>query len=249
MKRTERRHLKENVLARTIADVRDYIEPRGGQIRLLLGIVAVLVLAALLISFVRQRSESQAQQLLAEAMVALNARVIPAEATGADDLPAAAALGATGAFTTEADKLEAALPKLEAAANTYPDTEAGITARYHLAGALAALGRNEEAIAAFNEVIDRAGEESLYRRMARLGLADAQAHAGQLDTAIESWKQLAAEAGEELPADFILIKLARAYAASGNVDEARKTFMQIVDEYPGSPLASDARTEMESLQG
>lgn len=249
MKRTERRHLKENPLARIIADIRDYVEPRSGQLRLVLGILVVLVLAVLLVTFVRQRSESQAAQLLAQAMVALNARVVPAGATGPDDLPAAAALGSTGTFTTEAAKLEAALPALEAAATTHPDTNAGITARYHLAGALAALGRNEDAIAAFNEVIERAGEESIYRRMARLGLADAQARAGQLDAAIESWKQLVAEAGEDLPADAILIELARAYVASGNVEEARKTFMQIVDEYPGSPYASAARNEMEGLQG
>ena len=59
--------------------------------------------------------------------------------------PAAATLGATGSFATEAAKLNAALPKLKAAADAYPDTAAGITARYHYASSLAALGRHDEA--------------------------------------------------------------------------------------------------------
>ncbi len=44
-----------------------------------------------------------------------------------------------------------------------------------MAGALAALGRHDEAITAFDDVTKRAGANSLYGRMARLGKADAQA--------------------------------------------------------------------------
>ena len=88
--------------------------------------------------------------------------------------------------------MTAALPKLQAAADAYPDSAAGITARYHLAGALAALGRHDEAITQFDEVIRRAGSGSLYGRMARLGKADTQARAGQLDAAIATWKGMAA---------------------------------------------------------
>lgn len=247
MKRSERRHLKENPLARSIAGARDYVEPRGRQLGLIIGVLVVLALVALIITMVRQRSAGDAEQLLAEAMVALNARVVPTADPDMDDLPAAAALGATGTFATEAGKLRAALPKLQAAADAYPDTEAGITARYHLAGALAALGQNEDAIREFDHVVERADEESLYRRMARLGRADAQMRAGQVDAAIESWKALVEDAGEELPADAILMELARAYVAKGNLDEARKTFTQLMDEHPMSPYASIARTELETL--
>ena len=45
-------------------------------------------------------------------MVALNARVVPAGAAGAEgDAPAAAQIGATGTFSTEAAKLNAAHPE------------------------------------------------------------------------------------------------------------------------------------------
>lgn len=249
MKRKERQHLRENELVHTIHAARDFVETRK---RPLTGLLAGVVIVALVVAGVvvaRNRSRSQGQELLADAMVALNARVVPIGATGEDDVPAAAALGATGSFATEEEKLNAALPKLKTAAETYPDSDAGITARYHLAGALAALGRHKEAMQAFDEVVERAGRDSLYGRMAMLGKADAQAEAGEVDAAIEAWKNLASTAGDELPVDAILMQLARAYAVKGNTEEARKAFTQIVDEHPESPYTPEAREALESLKG
>jgi tetratricopeptide (TPR) repeat protein len=249
MKRKERHHLKENELVQSINAARDYLEPRKQQLTgLLIGALVLLLVVVGVVVF-RNRSQSQGQDLLAEAMVALNARVVPVGATGEDDVPAAASLGATGTFATEDAKLNAALPKLKAAAETYPDSEAGITARYHLAGALAAVGRHKEAIQAFDEVVQRAGDDSLYGRMALLGKADAQSETGELDAAIATWKDLAASAGDELPVDAILMQLARAYTVQGNTEEARKAYTQIVDEHPESPYTPEAREELESLKG
>mgnify|MGYP001764086518 CR=1 FL=1 len=74
-----------------------------------------------------------------------------------------------GDVETTGDKLNVAIPKLKAAADAYPGSDAGIQARYHLAGALATLGKHAEAIAAFDEVIRRAGEDTLYGRTSLLG--------------------------------------------------------------------------------
>jgi len=248
MKRKERHHLKENELVHSIEAAREFVETRQRQ---LMGAVIGLVVIAL--AFVgyqlfRQNKESRGQERLAEAMVALNARVVPAGAQGeGGDVPAAASLGATGTFASEEAKLTAALPKLKAAADAYPDSNAGITARYHLAGALSALGKHQEAIQAFDEVAKRAGANSFYGRMARLGKADTQAHAGQLDAAIATWKDMST--ASDLPVDAILMELARAYVQKGNTEEAKKTFTQIVDKHPDSPYLAEARAELENLKG
>ncbi len=249
MKRIERKHLKENELALTLESARDYLEPRKKALTTVAMIVVVFVLGIIGISVWRERSQAAGEQALAEALVALNAQVVPAGVAGAEGVPAAAQLEATGTFATEEAKLNAAIPKLQAAADGYPGTPAGIQARYHLAGALAALGRNEDAVAAFDDVVERAGEDSLYGRMARLGKADAQARGGQLDAAIETWKTMTTEAADEMPVDAILMELARAYVAKGNQEEARKTFTQLVDEHPTSPYSAEARAELELLKG
>jgi TolA-binding protein len=249
MKRIDRKHLKEDELVHTISVARDFIAPRKRQVT---GIVIVLALVAAVVlgvNLIRQRTSTRGEELLAQAMVALNARVVPATPGQAGDVPAAAQFNATGTFSSEEAKLNAALPKLQAAADAYPDTQAGITARYHLASALSSLGRHDEAIKAFDEVTQRAGSDSLYGRMAKLGKADTQAHAGNLDAAIAVWKELAGQQDSDIPQDAILMELARAYVAKGDVAEAKKTFTQVVDQHPDSPYSAEARMELEGLKG
>jgi predicted negative regulator of RcsB-dependent stress response len=249
MKRIERQHLKQNELVHSIENARDFLETRQRSIAGALVGVVVVALAVIGYTVYRNQTQSRGSELLAEAMVAMNARVVPTGTTGEENLPAGATLGATGTFSTEEAKLKAALPKLKAAADAYPDSASGITARYHMAGALATLGRNEEAIKEYDGVVQRAGASSLYGRMARLGKADTQAHAGQLDAAIAAWKEMTTGNTGDVPVDAILIELARAYVQKGNTEEAKKAFTQIVDQHPNSPYLAEARTELENLKG
>ena len=245
MKKQQRHHLKENELVHGLNVARDFVEPRAKQIGMIAGAIVLVVIAVIGFQQFRNRSNSAADV----ALTTLNARVVPPTDPDAADLPQAASLEFTGAYSTEAAKLAAAIPKLQAVADQYPDDQAGIVARYHLGGALASVGRNEEAIKAFNDVVSRAPKDSIYARMSRMGLADTQARAGQLDAAIGAWKQLADEKSPDLPADAILLELARAYAAKGNTEEARKAYSQLLDEHPTSPYSSDAKQGLDGLKG
>ena len=249
MKTQQRHHLKENELVHGLNVARDYLAPRGKQVGMIAGAIALVVVIALGFVGFRNRATSAADVALAEALVALNARVVPPSDPSAVDLPESASLGNTGTYATEAAKLAVAIPKLQAVADKYAGDEAGMIARYHLGGALAAMGRNDEAIKAFSDVTSRAAKDSIYGRMAWMGLADTQARAGQLDAAIGTWKKLADEKSPDLPADVILLELGRAYAAKGNTAEARKVFTQLLDEHPTSQYLSDAKQGLEGLKG
>ena len=249
MKRQERHHLKENELAQSLASARAFYDQRARQIRMMAGAVIAVLVIALVVVIVRQRSTGDSERLLGEAIVALNARVVPTADPELAELPESAQLGATGSFRTESAKLKAAVPKLRSAADAYPDKPAGIAARYHLAGALSALGQSEEAAKEFETVVQKAGNTSFYGRLARLGQAESLARSGQLDAAIQSWQSLKDSKDEDLPVDAILISLARAYAAKGQTDEARKTLTELVDSHPDSPFFSDAREELSKLKG
>ena len=50
--------------------------------------------------------------------------------------------------------------------------------------------------------------------------------------AIATWKALASSTDEDLPKDAILMELGKAYQASGNQEEARKAFTEIVHVAP-----------------
>jgi tetratricopeptide (TPR) repeat protein len=248
MKTKERHQLKENELVGMITTARENLDRHKRALGGVLLAVIVVGVVAFGVAAWRGQTEARAQQLLGEAMVTFNARVVPvtAQPEAPGEVPAAASIGATGTFPSVAAKLTAALPRLKAAADAYPDTDAGVTARYHYASSLAALGRHDEAVAAFDEVAARAGAVSLYGRMARLGKADTLVRAGQHDAAIATWKELASSADDTLPKDAILMELGRAYQAAGNTAEARKTFNQLIEEHPTSPYTPEARAELGS---
>jgi tetratricopeptide (TPR) repeat protein len=247
MKARERHHLKENELARRLASAREFVEPR--QKALTVAAIVAVVLAVVVVGLfaMRQRTTGRADDLLADAMVVLEAQVAPPTETKAEGATTATVTQTPGTYPTERAKLEAALPKLKAAADAYPDTTAGITARYHLASAYASLGRHKEAIQTYDEVIAR--DDGLYGRMARLGKAQEQAGTGQYDPAIATFKELSESQSTDIPVDAVLMQLGQAYAAAGKKDEAQKTFTKIVDEHPDSPYTQEARRQLDLLKG
>jgi outer membrane protein assembly factor BamD (BamD/ComL family) len=95
-------------------------------------------------------------------------------------------------------------------------------------------------------VIKRAGS-SIYGQTAQLGLAEAQARAGQYDQAISTFRELAQRKDGPLPVDGILMQLGRTYRDAGKRSDAQVTFNRIVAEFPDSPFTQDAKRELETL--
>ena len=248
MKTTERHHLKDNELANAIGQAQHWAG--GNSSTLITAIAAILVVGAGVLGYMayRNNTDNKARLLLAEAMVIEEARVMPAgPPPGTTNDPNAVGGQLPGTYPTEQAKLEAALPKFQAAADAYPSSDAGLTARYHLAKNLVALGRFEEAIKAYDQVI--AGGNALLGRGARLGKAEAQLRAGQFDPAIATFKQVVDQKDANLPAEAVLMELARAYKLAGKTDDARKTLTQVVEQHAETQYAAEARSELEKLKG
>jgi len=240
MKRTERHHLKENELEKFARRAREAVETRRRET--MAGIVALVVIGAVAVGYWawRERVETRAEAMLAAALAVQEARVGP---------PAAPGVGAARPprFATERERSLAALAKFKAAAEAYPSTDAGMFARYMEAATSMALGNAADAARAYQQVIDRAGD-GIYGQMARLGLAEAQARAGQYDQAINTFKELAQRKDGPLPIDGILMQLGRTYRDAGKRDDAQQTFNRLVEEFPQSPFAGDAKRELDSLK-
>ena len=245
MKRIERQHLKENKLAIAVVSFQGFLLEKQRQIVTGLAITLVL-LAGFAYNFVLgQQAQSAAQQMFGEAMVVLGSPVQPPipEIEASEEAPGTPAFQAPGTYPTENAKREDALERLQEVVDAYPDTDAGIQAAYHLAGTLAALNNFEEALLAYEVVIERTGE-SLYGRMARLGKGNTHVLLEQYEPAIEVYSQLLDLSESGVPVDAVLLKLARTYQAAGNANEAQEAFSRIVHEYPASPYSSEARKEM-----
>jgi tetratricopeptide (TPR) repeat protein len=247
MKTNERHHLKENELANALGQAQHWA---GSNSSTLIGIIVAIVVIGGGVLAYRAWSgstDNQARTLLAEAMVIEEARVMPpAPPSGTTNDPNAIGGQLPGTYPTEKAKLEAALPKFQAAADAYPSTEAGLTARYHVGKTLVALGRFTDAVPHYDQVI--AGNNALLQRSARLGKAEAQIRAQQYDPAIATLKQIVDQKDAVLPADAVLMELARAYRLAGKTEDARKTLNQVVEQHADSQYAGDARSELEKLK-
>ena len=240
MKSIERHKLKENEFARTVAHTREVLEAQKRTITMAL--TALVVVLAAIGGYVwwRQARDSGANEMLASAIAVYDAPVVPITAP-APGSPAP--LPQAGTFTTEQEKLQAALPKFREAADRYPNSTPGLVAKYHLAGILAALGQYPEAEQRFQEVVSK-GTGSIYARTARLGLADAQVAQGKYDNAIQIYTELSRDTSSQLPVDGVLMQLGRAYARAGRKEEAARTFDRIVQEFPQSSYLSEAQREL-----
>jgi TolA-binding protein len=239
MKRTERHHLKENELRTFARHAAETVEARGRESTLVLVVVAVVVAVAIGYFAWRDRVQGKANALLAEAMTVAEARIGPPPAPGT---PAGGLY-----FPTERERAQAALIKFKAAADAYPSADAGIYARYQEAATTLALGNSMQAAGVFQQVINQAGN-GFYGQMARLGLAEAQARAGQYDEAITTFKELSQRKDGPLPVDGILMQLGKTYLEAGKRADAQQTFNKLIQEYPESPFSSDAKRELEGLK-
>ena len=238
MKRTERRHLKQNELQSLTRRLQETVEEYKNEATWVLTALVVIGVAAFGFWAWRERVESRVHALLADALVVQEARIGP---------PAAATGGTGLTFPTEKERAQAVVTKFKAAADAYPSTDAGLFARYQEASTQMTLGNAAEAAKAYQQVIDQGGDK-LYGQMARLGLAEAHARSGQYEQAITAYKELVQRKDGQLPIDGILIQLGRAQRDAGRASDAQQTFNRIVEEFPDSPFNADAKRELDTLK-
>src|SRR5262249_59358490 len=150
-------------------------------------------------------------------------------------------------WPSERKRGQAAHTKFKMAADACPSTDAGIYARYQQASTAMSLGDAKGAMAAYQDVIGKAGD-GFYGQMAKLGLAEAQARSGQYEQAINTFKDMAQRKDGPLPVDGILMQLGRTYLEAGKRADAQQTFNRLVEEYPNSPFSGDARKELDTLK-
>lgn len=264
MRRSERHHLKENAFAVAMANLSHQLQDWGRGLVLGLAIgVGILVLYGAYTWWSGQTT-SQAGALLADALLVADAPVIPPppptppapvledgaeegdETTTPAPPPAADFVQPPGTYPSAEARIAEALPRLLEAADSYPNTQPGITARYRAAAALASVGRHDEAAAQYRQVIDQ--DSGLYARMATLGLADVELARGAFDEAIALLEQATGPDDDgELPVDGVLMRLARAYEEAGRAGDARATYERVLNEFPTSLYLTNAERQLEAL--
>jgi TolA-binding protein len=245
MKSTERHKLKENDFTHTMTRTRDMMAQRQREITTtVVVVVAAIVLVGGYFAW-RNSRDNKAQTLLASALAVAEAPVVAPPPPSPGSPPP---VQQPGTYRTDRERLEAAVPRLQQAADAYPDSEAGITARFRLAAALAELGRFPEAEQRYQEVIQKASSKSVYRQTARLGLGEAQLAQGKADAAMTTFKEVSTDSSSTLPVDGVLMQVGRAALLAGKKDEATRAFTRVVEEFPQSLYVSEAKEKLTEIK-
>jgi predicted negative regulator of RcsB-dependent stress response len=248
MKTAERHRLKDNEVATGLHRAGELWDTNTRLIMQVIGVVAAVALIAGGYWWWDHRRLEQASALLAEARSTANAPVTAPPAAAVPGQPAPVVPPPSpDAFPTEAARRDAALKKFQAAADAFPSTSAGLEARLHVASLLGESGKMADAEKQLEEIV-RLNADGLYGRMARLGIATIQVDSGRLEPAIATLSSLAQRTDLEMPVDGVLMQLGRAYDKGGKTADAIRTYTRIGDEFPESPYAGDARTELERLK-
>ena len=233
MKGSERHRLKENELSHVLSDATVRLQEHRSTVGLTAGIIALLLVAGIGYWAYTTRTQNRAQAVLGDAIVIMQAPV--------EEGKPGAKPGVTGYPTVQA-RAEAALAKLGEVYNAYPSTDAGIAARYYAAAALSMLGRHEEAAARFQETVDRAGDNTFYGRMSRLGVVESNMQAKKYDQAIAAAQALVNNTSDDtIPRDALLMELGRVQVAAGKKADAKQTLDKVIAEFPESPYIDEAK--------
>lgn len=239
MKAEERHKLKQNEFALAVARATESLGANRDRILLAIGGVIVLVVALSAYSWWSGRTAGQADAALSVAMEIYDAPIVPAPTVPG-------AVQQAGTYPSETARTEAALAAFQKVVDQYGSTTAGIAARYHHSSLLMAVGRFADAEKGFQTTIEAAGS-TLFASTAKLGKAEAMIGAGNVDGGLKLMEELAAERDGALPLDGVLMQLARSYQRTGKAAEAKTTFKRVVDEFPDSLFAPQARTELAKL--
>jgi tetratricopeptide (TPR) repeat protein len=123
----------------------------------------------------------------------------------------------------------------------------GQRARYLGAIARLELGETATAETVLKDLAARREAGALEPALARLALAELYRRVGQLDKAIEAYRQFAGDTTVPLPRDYALMSLGAAQEEAKKPAEARASYERLLQEFPASVYSAEARRRADFL--
>ena len=150
-------------------------------------------------------------------------------------------------FATADEKYKKAAAAFEGIERRYPSLALGQRAKYF--GALSRIELREYTAAekVLKEMAGQREAGALEPALARLALAELYRRSGDLAKAIEAYRQYAGDTTVPTPRDYALMGLASAQEEAKMPEEARASYERLLQEFPASVYAPEARRRAEFL--
>lgn len=238
MKKELREQIKQDEFASGLEQVAAWTAKHRDELRIGLGVAVVLLAAVGAVAYFQAQRAREADRAFRDALTTFEAPVAAELAPGAE--PPGGQV-----FATAEDKFKTAAAAFEGVERRYGSSKVGLRAKYYAALSRAQLGQHAEAEKALDEIAKQAS--GLESELARLALADIQRRSGQVDKAVEAYRGLANKSSADLPRDYALMSAAETLESAKRFKEARETYSRLLEEFPASIFASEARTRVEYL--
>ena len=241
MKKDLKKHIKQDEFATWLGRAVAFTRAHEKEAKVTIGTLLVLGVGALALTYVRDQRGRAVETDLATAVEAFHA---PAS----DEAPANQERPAVPAAATAAEKYRKAVEQFEGLGKRHASFASGRRALYYAALSRAELGQFVEAEKLLIEVSSDKSEGALEPALARLELAELYRRSGQPDKALAAYRQMVDDAAFPLPRDHVLMRLASLLEEMRRLEDARAGYRRLVEEFPGSVYAPEARRRADFLQ-
>jgi hypothetical protein len=243
LKKDLKEQIKRDELVSGIERAAIWASTHRGELRLGLGVAAVLGVAAAAIFYYQANRAREAERAFRAAVVIYEAPVT------AEQLGTGAEKPAGLAYATADEKYKAAAAAFDGVERRYGSLGLAERARYYAALSRVELKQYAEAEKALKAVAQRKDGVALEPTLARLALADLMRRQGQVDQAVEEYRAIVGDPALPLPRDFALMSLAATLEDARRHEEAALAYKQLTEEFPASVYAAEARRKAGYLQG
>lgn len=236
MDRQHRRELKHDKFVDELGTLSSRARDNQRVLVLITAAVVALAVIAYGIYFFRSNREKNAQQVLADAIATLDSPLLPPP--GGQTQPGAK-------FKTEKERSDAAEKQFKDVESKYSGSDAADVAGLYLARLDSSHGDNATAKKLLQEFVSDHPKHFLVGS-ARYSLYQLRIQGGESPQVVtEVQAQLAKPADQALlPPDTLLVLLAHAFDAQGDIGKSRDAYRRIATEFPDSPYAIEAQRKI-----
>jgi len=239
LKKELKEQIKQDEFASGLEQGISWIGAHRDEVRIGAGVVAVLLAAGGAFAYFQGQRSREADRQMRDALTTFEAPVAAELSVGADR-------PSGQIFATAEDKYKTAAAAFEGLERRYGSSATGLRAKYYAALSRVELGQFAEAEKALKDVQARGG--GLEPELARVALANLYRRSGQVEKAVEAYRGLATNPSANVPRDFALLSAAQTLEDAKRWAEARTTYRQLLEQFPASVYAPEARARADYLQ-
>ena len=242
MKRELKKQIKQDELVSGFQQASRWTSAHGSEVKVTAAVVAVVALVAFGVTSYLSHRRSEAERAFARALDTFHSPVSTELPEGFEPPPGPV-------FGSAAEKHRKAAAEFDEVARKYGTLAAARRARYYAALSRMELGEYDAAEKSLSEIAAQRDRDALEASLARLALADLHRRRGQLDKAIDDYRHLIDDSSFVLPRDHVLLELASTLEAAKRPAEAAAAYRRLVEEFPDSVYAAEARRRADYLAG